>query len=146
MAKQFSEAETAKFLRTLRVTTQTALAQYALQRGREAARPTATFMALAAKGVGDWRFPAAGLMSADGLALAKLTHETTGAPILEVQAQGLVGLSLYASRAARVVFSGAREAQGVFDRDGRMRLLLEETTIKEQDLATFELQLLDEAP
>ena len=146
MANPFSEAETARFLRTLRVTTQTALAQYALQRGRQAPRPTATFMALAAKGVDDWRFPAAGLLSADGLALAKLTREAAGAPILEVQAQGLVGLSLYAGRAARVVFSDGREARGAFDRDGRMRVSLEETPIKEADLAAFELQLLDEAP
>ncbi|HLW90752.1 MAG TPA: hypothetical protein VKS78_05560 [Roseiarcus sp.] len=128
------------------MTTQTALAQYALQRGRQAARPTATFMALAAKGTGDWRFPASGLMSADGLVLAKLTREATGAPILELQAQGLVGLSLYASRTARIVFASGLKAQGAFDRDGRLRLVLEETTIKEADLAAFELELLDEAP
>jgi hypothetical protein len=146
MANDFTETETARFLRTLRVTTQTALAQYALQRGREAARPTATFMALAAKGTGEWRFPVSGLMSADGLMLAKLMREASGAPILELQAQGLVGLSLYAGRAARTVFTSGLKAQGAFDRDGRMRLVLEETTIKEADLAAFQLELLDEAP
>ena len=67
MATQFTQAEAARFLRTLRVTTQTALAQYDLQKGRAAGRPVVTFQALAAKGAGEWRFPGAGLMSADGL-------------------------------------------------------------------------------
>lgn len=146
MAIEFTEAEKTRFLRTLRVATQTALAQYDLHRERAAGRPTLTFRALAAKGAGDWRFPASGLMSADGLVLAKLMREGSGAPMLELQAQGLVGLSLYANRSARVTFAVGLAAQGAFDRDGRMRLSLEETTIKEADLAAFELQLVDEAP
>lgn len=96
MAGEFTQAQTARLLRTLRVATQTALAEYALG-GRAAARSRVTFMALAAKGPGDWRFPAAGLLSADGLVLAKLVSEADGA-ILELQAQGVVGLSLYANR------------------------------------------------
>jgi hypothetical protein len=144
MAGEFTEAQTARFLRTLRVTTQTALAQYALSGGRTVSRPALTFMALAAKGPGEWRFPAAGLISGDGLVLAKLSGEVATAPALELQAQGVVGLSLYANRSARVSFASGHSAEGAFDRDGRMVLAFDGAAIKEADFATFELELLDE--
>jgi hypothetical protein len=128
----------------LRVATQTALAEYALG-GRAASRPRLTFMALAAKGPGDWRFPAAGLSSGDGLVLAKLASEG-GALILELQAQGVVGLSLYANRSARATFAGGRTAEGVFDRDGCMRLNLADGSVSETELSTFNLELLDDQP
>jgi hypothetical protein len=146
MAGEFTEAQTARFLRTLRVATQTALAQYTMSGGRTVSRPTLAFMALAAKGADAWRFPAAGVTSADGLVLATLVREPTGAAILELQAQGVVGLSLYANRSARVAFSSGRTDHGAFDRDGRMRLVLGETAIEDTDLANFELELLDDAP
>jgi hypothetical protein len=146
MMAQFTEVETARFLRTLRVTTQTALAQYALERGRAGNRPSVTFLALAAKGPDAWRFPASGLTSADGLVVATLTREASGAAILELQAQGVVGLSLYANRSARVAFAADQSADGAFDRDGRMRLALGEMAINEADLATFALELLDDSP
>src|SRR5579883_1498566 len=144
MAGEFTQAQTARLLRTLRVATQTALAEYALG-GRAAARSRVTFMALAAKGPDEWRFPAAGLLSADGLVLATLVGESAAAPILELQAQGVAGLSLYANRPARVAFAGGQAVDGAFDRDGRMRLSLE-GGVNEADLASFELELLDEAP
>jgi hypothetical protein len=143
MAGQITQAEMARFLRTLRVASQTALAEYALAGGRGVARPRVVFMALAAKGPGDWRFPAAGLLSADGLVLAKLISEAAG-PVLELQAQGVVGLSLYANRSARVVFAGGRAAEGAFDRDGRMRLTLSGGPVAETDLSAFDLELLDD--
>jgi hypothetical protein len=146
MTGEFTGAQTARFLRTLRVATQTALAEYALG-GRAVSRPRLTFMALAAKGPGDWRFPASGLLSADGLVLATLTSEGSAASVLELQAQGVVGLSLYANRSARVTFaSGGEAAEGVFDRDGRMRLSLAAGSIRESDLSAFDLELLDDAP
>jgi hypothetical protein len=145
MTGEFTEAQMARFLRTLRVTTQTALAQYQMSGGRTVSRPAVSFMALAAKGPGEWRFPASGLTSADGLVLVKLIRETEGAAILEFQAQGVVGLSLYANHAARVALAD-RTAHGSFDRDGRMRIVLDDTAMEEADLASFELELLDDAP
>lgn len=145
MAGQFTEAQAARFLRTLRVATQTALAEYSLSGGRAVSRPRLAFMALAAKGPGEWRFPASGLLSADGLVLAKLSGESAAAPALELQAQGVAGLSLYANRPARVAFAGGHAIDGAFDRDGRMRLSLE-GGIDEADLSSFDLEFLDEAP
>ena len=145
MAAEFTEAQMARFLRTLRVTTQTALAQYALSGGRTISRPAVTFMALAAKGPGEWRFPAAGLTSADGLVLAKLTSSAPDALIMELQAQGVVGLSLYAHRSARVRFATGHSVESAFDRDGCLRLSFEGVAIAEADLATFELELTDDA-
>jgi hypothetical protein len=146
MAGEFTEAQTVRFLRTLRVATQTALAEYALSGGRAVSRPTVTFMALAAKGPGEWRFPAAGLTSADGLVVVKLIREAGDASFLEFQAQGVVGLSLYASRQARATVGGDRRLHGAFDRDGRMRIALEDPAITETDLASFELELVDDTP
>jgi hypothetical protein len=147
MAGEFTQAQTARFLRSLRVATQTALAEYALAGGRSASRPRVTFLALAAKGPDDWRFPAAGLLSADGLVLARLASEAPAAApartTLELQAQGVVGLSLYANRRARVTFIDGQTADGAFDRDGRMLLRLE-APINESDLSAFQLELLDD--
>lgn len=145
MATQFDKREAARFLRTLRIATHTALAQDDLQRGRSLVRPAAAFQALAAKGTGEWRFPGSGLMSSDGLVLAKLSRQAEGAHVMELQAQGLLGLSVYANRAARVRFGAHLAADGVFDRDGRLHLVFEEAAISEADLSAFELQLLDGA-
>jgi hypothetical protein len=84
-------------------------------------------------------------MSSDGLVLAKLTRQSEGAHVMELQAQGLVGLSAYANRAARVRIGSHLSADGVFDRDGRLHLVFEEAVIAELDLSSFELQLLDGA-
>jgi hypothetical protein len=145
MTTDFNARDAARFLRTLRVATYTALAQDDLRRGRNLERPAASFQALAAKGPGEWRFPGAGLMSSDGLVLAKLSRQPEGAHVMELQAQGLTGLSLYANRAARVRFGSNLSADGVFDRDGRLHLVFEDAAINEADLSAFELQLLDGA-
>ena len=57
MNSTFDSREAARFLRTLRVTTQTAIALSDLDRAGERARPVSTFAALAAKGAEEWRFP-----------------------------------------------------------------------------------------
>ena len=137
------DRETARFLRTLRVTTQTALALDDLRHGRLNERPTAGFMALAAKGPQDWRFPAAGLLSSDGLVLASLLHENEGARVVQLQAQGLAGLATYADRAARVHFGDNLTLEGMFDRDGRLHLVVDEAALSEADLSAFDLELLD---
>lgn len=137
--------ETARFLRTLRVATQTALAQADLTRGRGQTRLAATFSALAAKGVDEWRFPAAGLMSADGLVLANLLRSTAETKVLALQAQGAAGLSTYADRAVRLRPAGGSVVEGVFDRDGQLRFDLDEHRLVEADLAAFEIEMEDDA-
>jgi hypothetical protein len=146
MANLFDDSNVLRFIRTLRVTTQTALAQYDVERGRAPGKPSQSFLALAAKGPGEWRFPSTGLMSADGLILATLSRPTAGAVTLTLQAQGVVGLSLYAGEAARIAFAAGRTVAGVFDRDGRLTASFAEETMKEVDFAAFELQLADDAP
>src|SRR5471032_524442 len=88
MTTQFNQRDVARFVQTLRVATYTSLAQDDLRRGRGVRRPAAAFQALAAKGPGEWRFPDSGLMSSDGLILAKLSR-AEGAHAMVLQAQGL---------------------------------------------------------
>jgi len=145
MTEQFSARDAARFLRTLRVTTQTALARDEISRGRGQVRPSATFLALAAKGPGEWRFPAAGLMSSDGLVLARLLRENAGAKVLSLQAQGLTGLSTYANKAVRIRMGELFHVDGMFDRDGRLHVVLDEKAIDEADLSEFALELMDGA-
>jgi hypothetical protein len=145
MSGLLNDREAARFLRTLRVTTQTALALDDLRHGRANERPSAGFMALAAKGPQEWRFPASGLLSSDSLVLAKLLHDNEGAKVIELQAQGLAGLSAYAGRAARIHFGARLTLEGMFDRDGRLHLVIDQAAIKEADLAAFDLELLDAA-
>jgi hypothetical protein len=143
MSEGFDPRDAARFLRTLRVASQTALAQDDLRRGRANERPSAGFLALAAKGPQEWRFPAAGLLSSDGLVLAHLLHENEGARVIALQAQGLAGLSAYAGRSARIRFGEHLALDGMFDRDGRLHLVVEESAIDEIDLSAFDLELLD---
>ncbi len=142
----FDPRETARFLRTLRVTTQTALALDDLQRGRSRARPLSSFTALAAKGSGEWRFPAAGLLSADGLVLAHLLHEDEGTKVLSLQALGIAGLTTFALRGVRVRLGESLQVEGVFDRDGRLHIVLDDEALREADLSRLEIELLDSAP
>jgi len=143
MQKKYGDLEAARFVRTLRVATQTALALDDLRHGRTNERPSAGFMALAAKGPQEWRFPAAGLLSSDGLVLAKLLHEGEGARVISLQAQGLAGLTIYADRAARIHFGAKLSLEGMFDRDGRLHLVVDEAALSEADLSAFDLELLD---
>ncbi len=143
--------ETARFLRTLRVATQTALALDDLVGGRGEMRRTTTFSALAASGAEGWRFPADGLVSADGLLLARLSAGEP-ASALVLQAQGAVGLSTYAGRRVLLRFRPAGEFEGVFDRDGRLEVPSHRNAADLRDaadlagLADFEIETLDDAP
>ena len=143
MSERSNERDAARFVRTLRVATQTVLALDDLRHGRTNERPSAGFLALAAKGPQEWRFPAAGLLSSDGLVLARLLHEGEGARVISLQAQGLAGLTIYADRAARVHFGEMLALEGMFDRDGRLHLVIDETALSEADLSAFDLELLD---
>jgi hypothetical protein len=146
MNSSFDPKEAARFLRTLRVATQTAIALDDLQRGRGRLRPVSTFTALAAKGPGEWRFPAAGLLSADGLVLARLLREGGETKVLALQAQGVAGLTTYALRGVRVRLGDAAPVEGAFDRDGRLHIVLDDTTLSEAELSLLEIELLDRAP
>ncbi|MGD0639601.1 MAG: hypothetical protein ABSC22_02545 [Roseiarcus sp.] len=146
MNPTFDPKEAARFLRTLRVTTQTALALNDVERARGRARPVSSFTALAAKGTGEWRFPAAGLLSADGLVLANLLHQgDEETKVLSLQAQGAAGLATYALRGARVRLGEALQIEGVFDRDGALHIVLDKA-LSEAELSLLEIELLDPAP
>jgi hypothetical protein len=146
MTLTLTKDEAARFLRTLRVSTQTALARHHLSEDHRSGRTATTFLALAAKGVGDWHFPESGVASSDGLLVARVVHTLGEAPFLEIQAQGLSGLSLYVGRAARIALLPGLALGGTFDRDGRLRLPLEEGAVSDLDLSAFDLQLLDDKP
>jgi hypothetical protein len=145
MTTTSSPREIARFLRTLRVATQTALALDDLVGGRGEMRRTTTFQALAASGADGWRFPAEGLVSADGLLLAQLS---AGEPpsALVLQAQGAVGLATYAGRRVLLRFTPAGEFEGVFDRDGRLEVPSDGGAIDLAGLAAFDIETLDDAP
>ena len=131
----------ARFLRTLRVVAQTAIAVEDMRRGR-AAPARVPFLALAAKGTEGWRFPAAGLTSADGLVIARLLHEAEDAKVLALQAQGAAGLAAYAGRAARVWLGEASALEGVFDRDGRLHVVLDAKVLAVSDLSRLTVELM----
>jgi hypothetical protein len=141
----FEPLQAARFLRTLRVATGVAISQEEIRRGRGRATPAASFLALAAKTVGPWRFPDDGILSADGLLLAKRTREADGSGALVLQAQGAVGVSTFAGRPAAVRVGEAWFAEGVFDRFGAMRLPLVVSELEDAELARFEVEFLDGA-
>ncbi len=138
--------EIARFLRTLRIATQTALALDELARGRGDQRPATTFSALAASGAEGWRFPTDGLVSADGLLLARLAETDDRTKVLVLQAQGAAGLSTYAGRSVRVRLGDGREVEGTFDRDGHLAGASDENALDEAGLSTFEIEILGDAP
>jgi len=146
MNSTFEAREAARFLRTLRVTTQTAIALNDLNRPGERVRPVSTFTALAAKGTEEWRFPAAGILSGDGLVLARLEHEGDEAKVLTLQAQGVVGLSAYAQRGVKVRLGDTLQIEGVFDRDGRLHVVLDADALTGADFSRLEIELLDAQP
>ncbi len=146
MDRTFDPRETKRFLQTLRVTTQTALALDDLQRSRARARPLSTFTALAAKGAGEWRFPAAGVLSSDGLVVAHLLHEGEEAKVLALQALGAAGLTTFALRGARLRLGDHLQVEGGFDRDGALHIVLDDEALRDADLSRLEIELLDPAP
>ncbi|HEY1942562.1 MAG TPA: hypothetical protein VGH40_10615 [Roseiarcus sp.] len=146
MNPTFDAREAARFLRSLRVATQTALALDEMERARRTARPATSFAALAAKGAEDWRFPAAGVLSGDGLVLAELLCETEDGETLALQAQGAAGLATYAGRSVRVRLGETASVEAAFDRNGGLRIPLAPHSVSEADLATLAIDLLDGAP
>ena len=143
METKFELTEAMRFLRTLRVATGVAVAREEMRHVRAA--PAASFLALAAK-TGEWSFPPDGLLSGDGLLLAKRTREADGSGALILQAQGAVGVTAYARREARVVVGEAWGGQGVFDRFGALRLALGAQELDDTALARFDVELPDGAP
>ncbi len=145
METPFDYRQAARFLRTLRVATGAATSLEDIRRGRGRSAPAATFLALAAKTAGAWRFPDEGVLSQDGLLLAKRTREADGSGELVLQAQGAVGVSTYAGRAARARVGDAWSAEGAFDRFGALRLPVTADELEDAELARFEVEFLDGA-
>ena len=143
MTEAFDPRDARRFARTLRVAVQTTLAGADLARARGVARPGASFLALAAKGVDEWRFPADGLLSADGLVLARLIGADSAAPTLELQAQGAAGLATYGGRSVRLHLGKGEALEAGFDRDGRLRYALDPAEATPADLAAFQIEILD---
>jgi len=145
MNEKFEARQAARFLRSLRVATQTTLAHDDLQRAHGRAGPFTSFTALAARGAGEWRFPADGLLSGDGLVLAQLLREGEAGKALALQAQGAAGLATYATRGVRVNLGDVVSVEGSFDRDGQMRIDLEGHELEESELSRLEIEFLDAA-
>ncbi len=143
METKFELKEAARFLRTLRVATGVAVSREEMRRVR--ATPATSFLALAAK-TGEWRFPPEGLLSGDGLLLARRVREADGSGALVLQAQGAVGVNAYADREARVVAGEAWSGQGAFNRFGALWLPLATQELDDAALARFHVELLDGAP
>jgi len=142
---KFDSREAARFLRTLRVATGVAVSLDDIRRSHGAARPAATFLALAAK-TGVWRFPEQGVLSSDGLLLAKRHRDAGGVGALILQAQGAAGVTTYAGRPARARIGGAWAAEGTFDRFGALHLALDADEVDDSDLSRIEVEFLDDAP
>jgi hypothetical protein len=132
-----------RFLRTVRVASYTALAEYEIGEGRRTGAAPVRFEALAAKSAGAWRFPEGGLAADDGLVAATLVRDAAGAPgRLVLQAQGSAGLDTYANRAARVSFGPVGpDAALRFDADGRAAVDLAGLDLDESELASFAIEL-----
>ena len=130
-----------RFSRTVRVATATALAEYELASARLASTGL-RFQALAALSADGWRFPEAGLASADGLVSATVARDDDGkVHRLILQAQGAAGLQAYADRMVRLHLTGfGGSADLRFDRSGRAAVDLEGLIADEEDLATFTLE------
>jgi hypothetical protein len=140
----FEPREAARFLRTLRVATGVATSLHDLRQSRGRGTTT-TFLALAAK-TGAWRFPEEGVLSGDGLLIAKRVRDADGAVALVLQAQGAVGVNAFAGRAARARIGAAWSGEGTFDRFGALRLSLDADEVDDSDLARIEIELTDDTP
>jgi hypothetical protein len=138
----FEPRETARFLRTLRVATGVAIAREDIRRSHGRGERSATFLALAAKGVEGWRFPEEGLLSGDGLLLARRVRDGDGSGALILQAQGAVGVSTYAGRTALLRVGESWSAEATFDRFGALRAPLLADEFDDAGLAQFEVELL----
>jgi hypothetical protein len=142
---KFDPREAGRFLRTLRVATGVATSLEDMRRGHGRVGPTVSFVALAAK-TGVWRFPEEGVLSGDGLLIAKRVRDPDSGVGLVLQAQGAVGVSHYAGRPARARIGEAWTGEGTFDRFGALRLSLDADEVDDSDLARIEVEMTDEAP
>ena len=142
METKFEARQAARFVRTLRVATGVAVAMDDMRR---TGRAPAVFLALAAR-TGAWRFPDEGLLSVDGLLLAKRTRQADGSGALVLQAQGAVGVATYAGRPARISVGEGWSAEGAFDRLGALSLPLAQGELDDAALARFEVEFSDDEP
>lgn len=134
-----------RFLRTVRVATHTALAEYEIEQARRQIGAPVQFQALAAKGLDRWRFPEAGIAGTDGLLTATLERDSVGAPgALILQAEGAAGLEAWAGRKVRVTFGPLAFAEARFDADGRAVAALAGLGLAEDELATFAIEPVDD--
>jgi hypothetical protein len=144
LTPKFEPLEAARFLRTLRVATGVATSLEDIRRNRGRAGSGTSFLALAAK-TGQWRFPEEGVLSGDGLLIAKRVRDSDGVALV-LQAQGAAGMSTYAGRPAIARIGLAWSGEGVFDRFGALRLALDADEVDDSDLARIEIELTDETP
>ena len=145
MTPTFDPRDAARFIHSLRVATGTALAGYDLARG-QAVSGGAQFLALAARGVGAYQFPEAGLVSGDGLLRAKLARQPDGGAVLTLQAQGAVGLQSYAQQRARLGMGDGLTLESQFDRNGTLAIGLAPEEVEEADLSRFTVSPIGPAP
>jgi|tagenome__1003787_1003787.scaffolds.fasta_scaffold19754649_1 hypothetical protein len=133
-----------RFLHTLRIATTAAVAEYDLNAGDAVPSSGTRFLALAAKTELSWQFPAAGLVSSDGLLVATLRKLVGGKAIgMDLQAVGAIGLETFAGRSVTLRIGGTRLWPAVFDRDGRAAIVFGEPDVAEEDCAAFEVELQD---
>ena len=145
MAELTLSPDAQRFLRTLRIAAASAVAGHDFSHA--APKRTATsFIALAAKGRDDWRFPTDGLLSADGLLRATLVDDAAGARALTLQALGAVGLTRYAGLSIMLKLATGRRVAVKLDADGGLRLALAASELSETDLAGFDIETTDDAP
>lgn len=133
-----------RFLRTLRIAAASAVAGYDFSHAAPK-RTTTSFLALAAKGRDDWRFPAGGLLSTDGLLRAALVEDAAGARSLALQALGAAGLTRYAGLSVVLKLATGRRIAAKLDADGGLRLPLAQNELNEIDLAGFDIEMADDA-
>jgi hypothetical protein len=135
-----------RFLRTLRVTTAAALAEYDLLGEGAATGGGSRFLALAAQSADGWHFPKDGLYSTDGLVLVRLGRDQSGRPqTLELQALGASGMQEYAGRPVAVRLAGLPPIEARFDRDGRGTVGLSGLGVTDDMFASFAVEAMGEA-
>jgi len=145
MPASFDSKDTLRYLHSLRVATGTALARHDLAQNAATSGQT-QFLALAAKGLEDFQFPEAGLVSFDGLLRAKLAHEADGGATLTLQALGAAGLRAHAQRRTRLSIGDGLTLESAFDRNGTLTIGLTPEEIEEADLSRFTVATVGPSP
>jgi len=145
MSASFERKDTLRYLHSLRVATGTALARHDLSQNASVSGQT-HFLALAAKGLQDFQFPEAGLVSFDGLLRANLSVEADGGATLTLQALGAAGLRAHAQRRTRLSIGAGLELESAFDRNGTLMIGLTPEEVAEADLSRFSVATIGQAP